>query len=318
MEQWHGIRKRNRRKSFFAMLFLPAMATLVYSVVRQFYWQMSGVSWFLVYFAYSMHGMLYGVFTTQLVIWWHWRPKGSVSWRSGSSLLTAYLLGIYITTLWQTMSRVVELIPASLICLGYALAGIATHWFVVVAIGSVSVVHIIDPTNSNGKSTEPDSENELEEVTETEVPNEATLAVSQRRPFSIATLMFATLVSALIFVLLRWTREFYGASRFSGGYPESDAGQIAGLLSSAIANSFCMFAAVHWHRHRSILTPLILILVGLILSVLGRIVGMMSGGAWATALDSGMMLALVVDATGMLLIHAWLLKKWNQSGYQFI
>ncbi|WP_286764291.1 MULTISPECIES: hypothetical protein [Rhodopirellula] len=317
IENWIALRKRNRNWSCFAMLLFPSLATLTYAVVRQFYWQPSDLYWFLLYFTYSLHGIFYGVFTTQLVIWWHWRPRTPGRWQTALLLLFVYLLGIYITSIFRATSGSIGFVPASLISLGYGLAGIATHWFAIVATGVFNTAHIVDLASRTGQSTESNCDRDDKNVGSVEASETQASAGSRRESFSIATLMLATLVSALIFVLLRWTREVYSASGFAGGYPDSDVGQIAGLLSSAFANSLCMLAAVNWFRRRVVWIPFVLILAGLSLSVAGRFVGMIFDGAQATSLDAGTLFAIVLDAAGMLLLHGWLLQRWSRAGYRF-
>lgn len=316
-DDWVRVRKRNRRYAFLAMLLLTPLASLPYSFVQQFFWQLPAFAWFLLYLTYSFPGILYGVFTTQLVIWWHWQSERTGRWQSGVLLLAAYLIGYCLTSIGWMMYASIRLLPAILICVGYGLAGIATHWFVVMAGRSISPVHIVDLTTTHERSSKSDSNIRLESLNQLGISEEQDLPAPQPKPFSIATLMVATLVSALVLVFLRLTREVYSTSDFASGYPDSDLGQIVRLLSSATANSLSLFAAVHWHRRRSILALFAMILAGLGISLAGRLVGIVSGDPPSTLMDFGSIVALILDSLGMLSLQVWLLKKWHRSGYRF-
>ncbi|MEM6365370.1 MAG: hypothetical protein AAF745_13165, partial [Planctomycetota bacterium] len=203
--EFQSVRRRNLCWSFVALLLVPTLAQMCSEFARVFYWQMWGWRFISACLLWALPGIIGGVFMTQLVVWWQWPRENKRRWVLAMGLLLAYSIGGLIGALWQGRDDAIAAGPRAMISIGHSLCSVTTHWLALLVIGSVRTFELIDLRSES----EPVESEPAKSVTKTQPRSPAQTG---RHPLSISVMMFATLVFALMFTLLRYSREIYSSS----------------------------------------------------------------------------------------------------------
>ena len=190
-----------------------------------------------------------GVMTSQMLIWWQWKPRRHRDGRTMAKLILAYLIGVLLSSASNLIQSPDEYATAILVWVGFAVINLMMHWFALVLISSVKSFEFQDQWHhENLLGSDPELNQEIE--------IQGSEQSSRRQPISIMLMMGATLFAAIVITLLKWFRTLYGDS---GQYPISDVGQVAWIMTAAIGNTLCIYAAAVWWIRRKPLVPFLLL-----------------------------------------------------------